>query len=519
MIEQDLAELRQADPQSGVGFDFLHRQFDPSWLRSPESRFELVGVVNRSDRAGGGACGDIRVVYRFAYTAKATEGRLPMTLSLVFPQPDDGDGCAKTASGWLAARAGTADALLDGPLKDHAPLAWIDVNLQAVRWPSNARRDLGGEADYILRTFWVRGDDVGPEALENTPRPDLSDADKEELRGFIRDNLAAIDQGSAVLPKKFLATRAISAGPSGLARLANRPFSQLFPDAKAAFGDLPFDQTKQIGSLAALMRRLDTSTCQGCHDARAVAGFHLLGEERDPAARMNALTFGTSPHLNDDLAWRRKRLVATAAKQPLEVPRPFSEHGGTAGGIGAHCGLGDPGFRSWTCAEGLECVDVHGDVVGSCSPPKSPVGDICQIAKIPLVADPHQDIVAGRLSFSCDASGPNARCDTVANGFPEGMCRTDCAAADSGKIAGDTICGGIPTASGLTKCLTVDRLPFAQCLATQNNPSLLKSCDVAHPCRDDYACVRIANGPSDVGACMPPYFAFQVRVDGHMFDE
>jgi hypothetical protein len=445
-----------------------------------------------------------------------------MTLSLVFPQPDDGDGCATVASRWLGAKAGTADALLDGPLKDHAPLAWIDANLQAVRWPSNARRDLGGEADYILRTFWVRGDDVGPQPLENTPRPDLDDAAKAELKAFIRDNLDAIDRGTAVLPTKFLATRAISAGPSGLARLANRPFSQVFPDAKAAFGDLPFDKTKQIGSVAALMRRLDTSTCQGCHHARAIAGFHVLGEERDPDARMNALTFGTSPHFAGELAWRQKRLAATAAKQPFDLPRPFSEHGSSAGAIGAHCGLGDPGFRSWTCAEGLECVDVHGDVVGSCSPPKSPVGDICQIAKITLASDPHQDTVTGRLSFACDANvggGPNARCDTVGNGFPEGMCRADCAAADSGKISGDTICGGIPSAAGLTKCLTVDRLPFAQCLATQSNPALLASCDARRPCRDDYACARVASGPADVGACMPPYFAFQVRVDGHMFDE
>jgi hypothetical protein len=36
------------------------------------------------------------------------------------------------------------------------------------------------------------------------------------------------------------------------------------------------------------MRRLDTLTCQGCHHARAVAGFHLLGDERDPSARMSA---------------------------------------------------------------------------------------------------------------------------------------------------------------------------------------------------------------------------------------
>src|SRR5262249_36992519 len=122
-------------------------------------------------------------------------------------------------------------------------------------------------------------------------------------------------------------------------------------------------------------------------------------------------------------------------------------------------------------------------------------------------------------TLSCDAQGIDARCNPVKLGFPDGLCRTDCTDEEAGKIVGKTICGGIPSASGLTKCLTVDRLPFKECLATTMNPTFLRTCDAKNPCRDDYACMRVKNGPASLGACMPPYFAFQARVDGHMFDE
>jgi hypothetical protein len=52
---------------------------------------------------------------------------------------------------------------------------------------------------------------------------------------------------------------------------------------------------------------------------------------------------------------------------------------------------------------------------------------------------------------------------------------------------------------------------------------VLKGCDANEPCRDDYICARTAAGHSASkdarerahGACIPPYFLFQLRVDGH----
>jgi hypothetical protein len=519
VITRDLQILRIQDNRSGVGFDFGHRQFDPRWLGSPQSRFELVGVVNRLDRKHVAGCGEFRFIYRLAYSASRSASRLPMTVNVVFPQADDGQGCATVAQRWLDAKSGTADALLDGPLKDRAPYASIEINVQAVRWPSNERPEFGGHAEYILRVFHAGKDGLEIAPLENTPRIDLSDAEREELRLWIRDNVQGIDQGTALVPAKFLAKQAISVGPRGLSRLANKAFGQLFADPNAAFGDLPFGETKQIGSVAGLMRRLDTMTCHGCHQARAIAGFHLLGEERDNGARLNALAIGRSPHFKEELPWRTDMLNSVAEGGTFAAPRPFAEHGADAGKYGSHCGLGESGFSSWTCAADLECLAFQGDgTVGICSAKSAPVGDACQIGKTTPNKDSHRDHVVDVQNLACDQDGRNARCIGVEQGFPDGMCRADCTEAEYGTIKGESICGPVPSASGLTRCLTVDRLPFKECLARENTATFLRTCDRTEECRDDYACTRVQGGPAGVGACMPPYFAFQARVDGHLFD-
>jgi hypothetical protein len=48
--------------------------------------------------------------------------------------------------------------------------------------------------------------------------------------------------------------------------------------------------------------------------------------------------------------------------------------------------------------------------------------------------------------------------------------------------------------------------------------ALLRSCSRAEPCRDDYVCLRMPNEPLDHGACVPPYFLAQVRIDGPPID-
>jgi hypothetical protein len=508
-LTQDIDLLKRQDPKAGVGVEYAHRLFDTRWFSSNETRFELVAVVNRLDRKHVSGCGEFRLIYRLAYTAKRTASRLPMTVNVVFPQPDDGHACQTVAQRWLDVKAGP-------PLANLPPIASIEVNLQSVRWPSNERPEFGGHAEYILRVFHVDADAITPALLENTPRSNLDDAERTELQAWVGENLSKIDDGTALVPEKFLASKATSVGPAGGARDANRPWSRLFPDGTAAFGGLPFGDTQQLKSPAALMRRLDTMTCNGCHQTRSIAGFHLLGEDRDPNARANALAIGRSPHFEGELAWRLDALNAIAGGATFAKPRPFAERTTDAGNYGAHCGLGDPGFASWTCDAGLECLDLHHDLVGVCSPPNAPVGDACEVGTVTKSPNPRLDKVTNVHQLQCN-DGRGARCNPTSMGFPDGMCRLDCDADAVGTIVEDTICGEIPSATGLTDCLAANQ-PFTECLATTSAPSFLRTCDRTNPCRDDYACTRVRNGPPGVGACMPPYFAFQARVDGHLLD-
>lgn len=55
---------------------------------------------------------------------------------------------------------------------------------------------------------------------------------------------------------------------------------------------------------------------------------------------------------------------------------------------------------------------------------------------------------------------------------------------------------------------------FEECMSPPRL-SLRKACNIAAPCRDDYVCAYVPGAPPGTGACMPPYFIFQARVDGH----
>jgi hypothetical protein len=57
---------------------------------------------------------------------------------------------------------------------------------------------------------------------------------------------------------------------------------------------------------------------------------------------------------------------------------------------------------------------------------------------------------------------------------------------------------------------------FERCIGDNTRAGALRACGFHTPCRDDYVCARIAKGDEHGGGvCMPPYFLFQLRVDGH----
>jgi hypothetical protein len=507
-IADDMTELMRdavpADPR---------RPFQPSWLT--RGHFELVGVVNRLDRAPFDpppSCGEVRLVYRLALSPQARPvTRMPMTVNVRIPQPRPGGDadCRGVARRWRSEKDVAAI------LRDLPPLAKVEINFQSVHIPVT-RRGMDDSARYVLRAFKVSGDSLVPDLLFNTPRTDLSERERAELATWIQQNLDAIDRGTAVLPEKFLATRAVSTSPRGLAHLDNRPFSQLFPDA-TRFASPALRTRALVTTPELLLRRLDEATCQGCHQSRGVAGFHLLGEERDPKATSNALAVGRSPHLMADLEWRAQ-VLANVAQGKLPPSRPFAGH--PSGAYGDPCGLVE-GFASWTCGPGLACRDVHGADVGVCVPANGHgLGDPCQDARIVpsprlegalvSVADADGDCQAPML---VDKAGP--ACFPNELGFTGGLCTGPCAMP--GKVNDRAICAAIPFAGFERDCMA-SLEPIETCLKRHSTLAWIPRCGADRACRDDYVCAHVPGAEPHTGGCIPPYFAFQIRVDGPRLD-
>jgi hypothetical protein len=534
-LSADLTELAQRD---GVGRDGArdtrNNAFRASWLTDRRARFELVGVVNRLDRQrlapsreSAAACGEVRLVYRLALAPRGRPpARLPMTVSLAFPQRDVHDGrdaraaCAEIAHAWLSiprSGRGRLDALM-ARIRSAAALAEVEVDVQTLHGePSSPDQD--DHAEYLLRGFDIVSGSLVPKPLLGTPREDLNTAERAALALWVRDNFEAIDAGAARLPEALSATRAFSVTPRGLARPENRPFSRLLGDAPALAG-LPYEHASAARTPVALLRRLDESTCQGCHATRSIAGFHLLGAPRGDGAGAE-LAVGASPHMLGELAWRRRWLerAATPGHPPVDVsfpPAPFTEVGGASGAKGAPCGLGDAAFASWTCGPGLHCADADGTEVGACAPAQPTAGDACEEARVIGSRGVDGDRLALAPPAACgSASGREASCGTAEYGFAGGLCAEGCPRA--GEALGDLVCAAVPHTGYESECF-FSREPIERCLARHTDLAWLSRCDLDTPCRSDYACVHVAGTPPGTGGCAPPYFVFETRVDGPRLD-
>ncbi|HVU04128.1 MAG TPA: hypothetical protein VHE30_20365 [Polyangiaceae bacterium] len=523
VIAEDLARDRAADPASGVGMRFAHRQFDPRWLASDAARFELVGVVNRLDRRPFAPehCGEVRFVYRLAYSVETKAGRmdsrLPMTLNVVsYQEPDAQGSCKDVAGSWLrpagVRERGEEGKYLvgaTGPLAPERRARWVpksvETNFQSVRWPSTVRPSMAGHAEYVLRVFrrTEKAPFLVPAPLENTPdvaRLSRDPALRGELLAFLRNAEVALDRGTLVVPERFLATRAVSVSPHGLARRANRLYRSLFSpeDVRSAVPS----GSGTIASPVAFLRRLDAMTCPGCHQSRSIAGFHFLGVEPESDV-VDALAVPMSPHFHAELERRRPYVTALAEGRSPDEFRPFAEHAPGDDGVGARCGLGDPGFSAWTCGAGLACVRHFDDELGECEPVNGPgYGDSCESGPVTVERDPHRDSVRLAAKASC---GEGRVCEENAVGFPGGMCSGGCDSLPPGAT-----CGGIALLTEFNDCLAAGT-PFDRCVAQHTRPGAVRACGFHAPCRDDYVCARGPNG----AACIPPYFTFQLRVDGH----
>jgi hypothetical protein len=334
-----------------------------------------------------------------------------MTLNLVLKAKGDdalgGKGvaldCAGIARRWLAAGdwplsgAALAEKLIsaDGPLDLIAPdnIDRIETNLQIAFAPKSLARDF--RTDYLLKVFDYNAKTraFGEATLENQIDRERILADNElgrDFRAWLLDpkHFSELDRGTILIPKQYLATRAIAPTPTGFSSSDLQPAFGLVEgegtatdpvftknDVVAALEKAAKDGTglQNIRSVAGFERRLNDITCAGCHQTRGIGGFHFPGVDWMAANPSNSIVVPGSPHFFGDQIRRRNILTSMRNGERPDYSRGFSgrpqlrgssELTGTeyGDGWGAHCYLpgakpadNDRSFTSWTCAKGLAC--------------------------------------------------------------------------------------------------------------------------------------------------------------------
>lgn len=566
----------------GVGVQFHNRLFDARFLEYDRARFALVGVVSRLDKAYENplTCGETRLVYRLAYDVeingdknKRVISRLPMTINLILhaKSPDSPLTCQELARRWKAfdvAGEKVTDSL-DELLADGGPLApelrdrrlikQLEINLQLSRKAAAVRRDFGGHAVYLLKVYRVNPQTgvFEDSTLDNQ-------VDREKAAAFYQwlfndktrdERLRQLDRGTIQIPAAYLAKRAYSIAPGGLARAINHPLFGTLADAQIA---QQLNATRaamvNIRSVEGFKRRLTDVSCTGCHQSRAIGGFHFMGQDpyrwSDETGALlplypgNAVVVPGSAHFFADLERRAAVRDAFAAGQTPDFTMGFSsrpqepvrlaevENAATMGvrnGWGAHCYNGrDASFKAWTCAPGLRCEILHDSPtapgMGVCiSQHGQEIGDPTETGVVRSVGgNGFADEYSRKLKFPLP-SGPYVNSPQSASpgektgGFPGGSIRARSCELPILQRHAEARCGALPAAAaGFNDCLFKPNVSFKQCLDTYTKGVGLRGCSRTQTCRDDYICVEsLEIGLPDAGVCVPPYFLFQFRVDGH----
>ena len=516
VLAQDVRTAAAGYPLAKVTTVDGFRMFDPRQLSANDSRLELVGIFPRLDRAFArpDTCGELRFIYRLRYDTQPggspRGGTLPLSANVVFVIPKEDGSCTKPARAFALAEPAKPESWSGptGPLSEAArerlELWSIETNLQALRLQSSVSPTLGGNVDYSLRVFRLRDGVFAPAPLENTPdlRALADPALEAELIAHLGkpETLHAIDQGTLVLPEKFLAKGVHSFAPRGMSRLANRLYSQVLSEDD--FRGLDLARFSTIGSPKALLRRLDGLTCSGCHQSRSIAGFHFVGDDPPETPTHAALLSGASTHLTAELARRREHARAVASGEPASDARPPAEQQGHSGRFGAPCSLGDAGFAALTCEGGLACQPLEDRELGVCLD-DDPIGAPCEFGSLPPKRDPRADYPSPIQRRSC---GPSAQCYRNISGFAVGACYASCSGlGDSGA------CADFLDVDAFQNCLRLGQ-SHEDCQREHVLGLGLRACDDENPCRQDYVCVRTKEPQR--GVCVTPYFVYPVRLDG-----
>ena len=447
--------------------------------------------------------------------------------------------------------------LLAGPLdRTRLRLKQIEVNAQVVRFPSGMETEFGGQAVYLMRIFAAdaSGPAIGLRAkpLENTP--DLArlkgDAElRRQLVEYVRDKAAAIDHGVFQLPDTFLAIKALSFSTYGSARLANHPFTELITEQDLA--GLPYERMELTRSPKALIERLDTSTCMGCHQSNATAGFHFIGFDQPDVSSFNRVKIAVSPHFYAD-SFRRKAYVQAVAEgrapnqfRPLPGAPPATWDSDAAArhetaGLGMPCvpPAASANFaKTWSCTAGSSCQVIStnrrlGIAMGQCLPQRDEQvfsGLPCLAGEITSAAAPYRDSFSIKKQLHSHRLAPAPQgynCRPPKIGVPGGLSYRQCTDADK-RFAQFRTSDGIPNEiCGLAGGRAFDRCVatnnFAQCYGASVVRGNRPTCGRDRFCREDFMCQALPNDLPDskevareFGFCSPTYFLFQMRIDNH----
>lgn len=665
----DLEEIR-------LGGNAPEPQLSLDFLTDPGSRVELVGVINRMDRQflseqRESRCGEVSVIYRFSYSIREgkQQSRLPVTMNIVFPAEGSNLDCKTAARRWLKAIKddGRTPAEIARDLVDPStgPLAHLtrdninrlELNMQVYRKPASLDpSNFGTEATYLIRVFrWSNRlqlfrptelpNQIDRSALlcepsDSTAFCSIKDRNRERLVEYLQRPkvVARLDQGTLEIPGRLgvLSRRAVSTSPGGSHRSSNQPYwnsanpeQQVISDDEIRTAIRRARQAgirlSEIGSPEDFRTRLNDSACTGCHQTRAIAGFHFPGSDRATTPPANAVLVAGSPHFYGDQPRRlevvqaiakskngtipRKALATSYSARPMARYEPALQNTQLVGGWGSTCLVPDAiehTKRDWGCQTGLHCERLFSSRndpgLGTCIPTNRVEigdamqrGDVASLAfghdsyrrtdpkpvtedtRIPETALPrnpppgnsyyasHQEFFEGEnpeATAACRSSPPTPECyefrrDRLTGGFPAGMLRlSECLG-----LPNEATCGLIAS-SGFNSCIarigSDSNYDVNICFDYFTSFAGIRACDVANPCRDDYICVkpmtytpqtyqerlrRLTGDPyfeeinkrkydpkdhgqkepdatwvnrrDNRGLCIPPYFVFQFRSDGH----
>lgn len=469
--------------------------FEFGWLNSKISRFDLIGVVGRPDRNRilTNSCGEIRLVYRLSYFHSGIESikqMLPMTVMAVFaldkPAPpaecshlfrifsDEIESPELRLQALLA-----ADSILNQIAAQKIRVSRFETNFLLSNWAFSEVSRQSEQSRYLMRVFKPSEnyEHLVPVGLESSPDVELISGNPAILANFQTWAAGAATHADAelgvlVLPENFAAKKAISVSPYSIVHQSNSPFSALLKDTKL------FEP--------AFLNRMDSLSCQGCHQIRSIAGFHLLG--LNPKVDGPAIVTAGSSHFAAMQSWRRQSFNEVAALPDL--------HRLMNGGLGDRCDAG-PG-ETKNCNPGFTCNTSYAGLpnqgFGQCLPsaPKT-AGSPCDPAGIISNGAATGPFYVDRGLESC---GPGNFCAFAKAGFPGGYCSHYC--EKESEVPG---CLPIPELGPFSECV-VKTGKHSLCAKEHSIMAATDSCTQHADCRTDYACTRIG---TSARTCAPTY--------------